>query len=186
MKKKSLSVLLCVAMLMFGSVALTGCGNDDSGSGNSQEQSSRGGTEESSEESTQESSSEESQEPEGTNAAYTTLEEYFATAEGEENFNYFKTGLGDDGILLEVEGNVMICTYPMADVALADYSEEQREQIMANMQETMPATMEELSDYFVPAVELFEDESGIDGVVLKVVYTDANGELLYEHEFSSK
>lgn len=186
MKKKSLSVLLCVAMLMFGSVALTGCGNDGGESGRNQEQSSGRGTEESSEESTQESSSEESQEPEGTNAAYTTLEEYFATAEGEENFNYFKTGLGDDGILLEVEGNVMICTYPMADVALADYSEEQREQIMANMQETMPATMEELSDYFVPAVELFEEESGIDGVVLKVVYTDANGELLYEHEFTSK
>lgn len=145
-----------------------------------------GGTEESSEESTQESSSEESQEPEGTNAAYTTLEEYFATSEGEESFNYFKTGLGDDGIQMEVEGNVMICTYPMTDVALADYSEEEREQILANMQESMPGTMEDLSDYFVPAVELFEEESGIDGVVLKVVYTDANGELLYEHEFTSK
>lgn len=197
MKKKSLSVLLCVAMLMFGSVALTGCGGKDNTSGDSQS------TEESSdreldlpsiepsdeaEGSSDEAqgSSDEAQEPESTEASYTTLEEYIATSDGEEIYGYFKSGLGDDGIQMEVVGNVMTCTYSMSDIALADYSEEQRAEIMASMQETMPSTMESLSDYFVPAVELFEEESGIDGITLKVVYSDANGELLYEHEFTSK
>lgn len=182
MKKKSLSVLLCMAMLVFGSVALTGCGDKDSGTGR--------GEESRTEESTREQSNapaDDAKEPESeAGAAYTTLEGYFETAEGAEDLAAFKEGLEGDGISMDVEGNVVICTYRLDDVTLADYSEEDQAEMLATMQESMPSTMESLSSYFTPSVEYFEEASGLKGVVFKVVYTDANGELLYEHEFTSK
>lgn len=181
MKKKSLSVLLCMAMLVFGSAALTGCGDKDSGTGR--------GEESRTEEQTREQSNapaDDAKEPESEGASYTTLEGYFETAEGAEDLAAFKEGLEGEGISMDVEGNVVICTYSMDDIALADYSEEDQAEMLATMQEQMPSTMESLSGYFTPSVEYFEEASGLNGIVFKVVYADANGELLYEHEFTSK
>ena len=128
----------------------------------------------------------------GADAAYTTLEEYFATTEGAEIYSVFEEELvGDDSATtsLKVEGNVVIYTYSMSEgddrIALSDYSEEDQAEILAGMQATMPETMEALSSMFTPAVDVFEEASGLDDVTLKVVYTDANGELLYEHEFTN-
>lgn len=185
MRKKSLSVLLCMAMLVFGSAALTGCGNKDSETGGSSDRRTEGSTREQSNESSDEAKVPEN-ESGNAGAAYTTLEGYFTTPEGAEDLAAFKEGLEGDGISMDVEGDVVICTYSLSDVTLADYSEEDRAAIMAEMNQSMPETMESLSDYFVPSVEYFEEASGLKGVVFKVVYTDSNGELLYEHEFTSK
>lgn len=172
MKRKSLKTLVCVTILSIG-LALTACG------GKEEKDSPVSGTEQTTEDKGEESKQEEE-------AGAGTLEDYFSTAEGKLAYEVMvdTTKATADGMDVEmaVSGNKFTCTFKIAEVTLADYTEEQVTAIKDAMKEQYASSASDCQEI---AASL-EEQSGITGVIYEMAFVDNNGELIYSEEFTAQ
>ncbi len=174
MKRKSLKTLVCMTILSIG-LALTACG------GKEEKDSPVSGTEQTAED--KEESTEEGKQEE---AGAGTLEDYFSTAEGKLAYEVMvdTTKATADGmdVEMEVSGNKFTCTFKIAEVTLADYTEDQVTAIKDAMKEQYASSAADCQEI---AASL-EEQSGVKGVIYEMAFVDNNGELIYSEEFTAQ
>lgn len=104
-----------------------------------------------------------------------TLEEYVnSDSEAKETIDSMSTS----GMSIDITDNTVTYTYT--------YDQTFDQEIIDQMAPEMEKTMNSMSSTFEGVASTLEEGSGIDGIVVKVVYLDAAGTEIYSAEYTAK
>ncbi|MGN0658710.1 MAG: DUF4854 domain-containing protein [Emergencia sp.] len=105
-----------------------------------------------------------------------TLEEYInSDADAKEAIESMNSSTDEGGMTVEVKGNSIIYTYQFADTIEADLLDDVKAQFEQYM-ESAGSTFENIAS-------TMEEESGIDGITVKVIYLNGDGSEIYSKEY---
>lgn len=101
-----------------------------------------------------------------------TLEEYIASdTEAQESID----SLATSGLEVEVKGNTLTYTY--------QYDQTFDSATLSLMETELASAMSSMDSTFQSVVDMLEEGSEIDGITVKVVYTDGAGTEIYSNEY---
>lgn len=186
MKRRNLYRIICV-MLLISALLLTGCGKSDSGVAGQETAAEAGAEKEQKaveEEPEETKEEEEPEEPE--EERYASLEEYYKSPEGQEEWENTEKSLSENGIEIEVSENTLIYSSKIDSINMTDFDEEQKQSMLDAMEETMQENMERQEDDLQSTFEQLKEETGIEGIVMKYLFYDAEDELIYSYEYPKK
>ncbi len=196
MKRKSLRVFACAAVMAMG-LMITACGGDKEAAAETSKteeakteiETELSETEEkkeeapAAEEKKEEAPAEEEKkeeapaEEEKKEEASASLEDYFNDPTVKEAFDALKDAMEGSGMSMDIviEGNKMTYVYTFEEVAKD-----------ASVEEQLNAGLDEEAATFEQTAASMEEESGVSGVIVGVEYVDCNGETIVSREFTAK
>lgn len=186
MKRKSLKVFVCAAVMAMG-LMVTACGGDKEAAtettkteeAKTEIETELAETEEKKEEApaAEEKKEEAPAEEEKKEEAAGTLEDYFNDPTVKEAFDALKDAMEGSGMSMDIviEGNKMTYVYTFEEVAKD-----------ASVEEQLNAGLDEETATFEETAASMEEESGVEGVIVGVEYIDCNGETIVSREFTAK
>ncbi len=186
MKRKSLRVFACAAVMAMG-LMITACGGDKEAAAETSKteeakteiETELSETEEKKEEApaAEEKKEEAPAEEEKKEEASASLEDYFNDPTVKEAFDALKDAMEGSGMSMDIviEGNKMTYVYTFEEVAKD-----------ASVEEQLNAGLDEEAATFEQTAASMEEESGVEGVIVGVEYVDCNGETIVSREFTAK
>lgn len=88
---------------------------------------------------------------------------------------YIHESLAEDGVELEINGNTMVYSYALPETYDA--------QMKSLLSSELEAAMDEYGSQFESAKTLISDSTGINDIVIEVIYEDASGAEIYSKTF---
>ncbi len=179
MKKKSLRVLACVAMLTVG-MTLAACGGSK---GEAPEASTE------TQEPAEEAAEEPAEEPKEEESAADTLEGYFSTEEGESSRKMMEDAMSSSAEMtctIKAEGNTAVITAVMSEEDMADIGTSEED--LALLEETMGQMLaqEDFAKIYEELASQLEDLAGVEGVTVRLEYSAPDGTVLASQEYTAK
>lgn len=108
---------------------------------------------------------------------YTNLEEYCDKGKIEKETISLLTDLGDEKMKVSIVENQVVYNYSYDD----DFSDELREYAMLEIEKNI----ESMKSDFQRIAKNIEDQTGLQDIQIKLVYTDKSGHVLYKGWFES-
>lgn len=106
--------------------------------------------------------------------SHATLED-FVNSDDEVKASIDELNDSEEGMVVEIKGNVVVYTYTFTEYIEPDAAEDMREQFATSIEEVAPT--------FEGVAQGLEEESGIDGISVRVIYLNTDGTEIYSHDF---